>query len=64
MTNDARCTREIKSRISMAQVALNKKDLFASKMYLSVIKKLVQSCICSIALNGAEHRKLLKVDHK
>ena len=65
MTNDARCTREIKWRISMAQVAFNKKKaLFTSKMDLSVMKKLVKRYICSMALNGAEIWTLRKVYHK
>jgi hypothetical protein len=33
ITNDARCTREIKSRIAMAKAAFNKKKtLFSSKL--------------------------------
>jgi len=56
---------EIKSRISMAQVAFNKKKaLFTSKMDISVMKKLVKRYICNIALNGAETWKLWKVYHK
>jgi hypothetical protein len=31
ITNDARCTREIKSRIAMAKAALNKKKTFHQK---------------------------------
>jgi hypothetical protein len=30
VTNDARCTREIKARIAMAKAAFNKKTLFTS----------------------------------
>jgi hypothetical protein len=30
ITNDARCTREIKSRIAMPEAAFNKKILFTS----------------------------------
>jgi hypothetical protein len=34
ITNDARCTREIKPRIVMAKAAFNKKTLFTSKLDL------------------------------
>ena len=49
ITNDARCTWEIKSRISMANAAFNKKKtLFISKLGLNLRKKLVkcQKCVC------------------
>jgi hypothetical protein len=50
LTNDARCTREIKSRIAMAKAAFNKKmTLFTSKLDLNLRKKLVKCYICSIA---------------
>jgi hypothetical protein len=39
--SDARCTRDIKSRIAMAKAAFNKKTLFTSKMDLNLRKKLV-----------------------
>jgi hypothetical protein len=43
ITNDARCTREIKSRIAMAKAAFNKKkNLFTSKLDLSLREKLVK----------------------
>jgi hypothetical protein len=32
ITNDARCTHEMKSRIAMAKAAFNKKTLFTSKL--------------------------------
>jgi hypothetical protein len=55
ITNDARCTREIKSRIAMAQVASSKKkNLFASKMDLDSRMTLVRCYIWSVALYGAE----------
>jgi hypothetical protein len=44
ITNDARCTREFKSRIDMAKAEFNKKkNLFAKKLDLNLIlrKKLV-----------------------
>jgi hypothetical protein len=43
ITNDARCRREIKSRIVMANAAFNKKKtLFAGKLDLNFGKKLVK----------------------
>jgi hypothetical protein len=64
MTNDARCTREIKSRIAMAKAAFNKMTLFTSKLDLNLRKKLVKCYIWSIALYGAETWTLWKVDQK
>jgi hypothetical protein len=43
MTNNARCTHEIKSRIVMAKAEFNKKTLFTSKLDLNLRKKIVQS---------------------
>jgi hypothetical protein len=44
--NDARCTREIKSRIAMAKPAFNrKKTLFTSKLDLTLRKKLAKCCM-------------------
>jgi hypothetical protein len=63
ITNDARCTREIKSRIAMAKTAINKKkNLFTSKLDLNLRKKLVKCYIWNIALNGAEKWTLRKMD--
>jgi hypothetical protein len=43
VTDDARCTREIKSRIAMVKSAFNKKKtLFTSKLDLNLRKKLVK----------------------
>jgi putative lipoic acid-binding regulatory protein len=65
ITNDARCTREMKSRIAMAKAAFNKKkNLFSSKLDLYLSKKLVKCYIWSIALYGAETWILRKVDQK
>jgi hypothetical protein len=65
ITNDATCTREIKSRIAMAKAAFNnKKNLFTSKLDLNLRKKLVKCYIWSIALYGAETWTLRKVDQK
>jgi hypothetical protein len=53
--NDARRTREIKSRIAMAKAAFNKKKtLFTTKLDLNLRKKLVKCYIWSIAFYGAE----------
>jgi hypothetical protein len=55
ITNDARCTREIKARIAIAKPTFNKKKtLFTSKLDLELRKKLVKCYIWSIALYGAE----------
>jgi hypothetical protein len=65
ITNDARCTREIKSRIAMAKAAFNKKKpLFTSKLDLNLRKKLVKCYIWSTALYGAEMWTLRKIDQK
>jgi predicted ATPase with chaperone activity len=65
ITNDARCTSEIKSRITMAKAALNKKKaVFTSKLDLKLRKKPVKCYIWSIALYGAETRTLCKVHQK
>jgi hypothetical protein len=61
------CTFEIKSRISLAKVALNKKNaLFISKLDLDLGKgkKLVKCYIWSIALYVAETWTLRKIDQK
>jgi hypothetical protein len=64
ITNDASCTREIKSRIAMAKAAFNNKTLFTSKLDLNLRKNLVKCYIWSIALYGAETWTLWKVDQK
>jgi hypothetical protein len=58
LTNDGRCTCEIKSRIDMTKTALNKKGvLFTIKMGLN-------GYILNIVLNGAETWTLRAVDQK
>jgi len=47
VTNDARCTREIKSRIAMEKASSNKKILFTRKLGLNV--NVVKCYIWSIA---------------
>jgi hypothetical protein len=63
LTNDGRCTCEIKCRIAMAKAALNKKTaLFTSTLDLELRKKLVKCYIWSIALCGTETWTLRAVD--
>jgi hypothetical protein len=65
IANDARCTREIKSRIAMAEAAFDKKKtLFTTKIDLNLRKILVKCYIWSIVLYGAETWTLQKVDQK
>jgi hypothetical protein len=55
LTNDGRCTCEIKSRIAVVKAAFNKKRaLFTSTFDLKLWKKLVKCYMWSIALYGAE----------
>ena len=55
LTEDVRCTCEIKSRIAMAKAAFNKKqNLFTSKLDVNLRKKLMKCYVWSIALCGAE----------
>jgi len=65
LTNDGRCTREIKYRVVMAKAAFNKKKThFTSKLDLNLRKKLVKCYIRSMALYGAETLTLRAADHK
>jgi hypothetical protein len=53
LTNDGRCTCEIKCRTAMAKAATNKKrNLFTSTMDLELRKKLVKCYIWSITSYG------------
>jgi len=45
ITNDARCTREIKSKIATAKTEFNKKTVIASTLDLNLRKKLVKCFI-------------------
>ena len=55
LTNDGRCTCEIKYWIAMAKVAFNKKRAFlTSTLDLELRKKLFKCYIWSIALYGGE----------
>jgi len=65
LTNDGKCTCEIKSRIATAKAACNKKRaLFTSTLDLKLRKKLVKCYIWSIALYGVETWMLRAVDQK
>ena len=55
LTEDGRCTCEIKSRIAMKRDAFSKKkNLFTSKLDLNLRKKLVKCYVWSTALYGAK----------
>jgi hypothetical protein len=65
LTNDGRCTCEIKCRIALAKAAFKKKrTLFTSTLNLELRKKLVKCYVWSIALHGAETWTLRAVDQK
>jgi len=65
LTNDGRCTCEIKCRIAMAKAEFNKKRaLFTSTLDLELGKKLVKCYIWSLALYGAETWTLRAVHQK
>jgi len=65
LTNDGKCTCEIKCRIATSKAAFNKKrTLFTSTMDLEFRKKLVKCYIWSIALYGTETWTLRAVDPK
>ena len=65
LTDDERCTCEIKSRIAMAKAAFKKKkSLFTSKLDLNLRKKLVKCYVWSMAVYGAETWTLRATDEK
>jgi hypothetical protein len=65
ITNNAACTREIKSRIALAKATFNrKKILFTIKFDLNLRKKIAKCKIWNIALYDAETLTLRKVDLK
>jgi hypothetical protein len=65
ITNDARNTWGIKTRIVIAKATFNKKKtLFTSKLDFELRKKLVKCYIWSIALYGAGTWTLRKLDQK
>jgi hypothetical protein len=65
ITNDKRCTHEIKCRIVMVVARFNNNKAFStSKLKLNLMKKRVKCYIWSIALCGALTRVLWKVDQQ
>jgi len=65
LTDDGRCTCEIKSRIAMEKATFNKKkNLFTSKLDLNLRKKLVKRYVWNMALCGAETWTLWATDQK
>ena len=65
LTNDGRCTCEIKCRIAMGKAAFTKKRaIFTSTLDLELRKKLVKCYVWNIALYRAETWKLRAVDQK
>jgi len=65
LTDDGRCTCEIKSRITMAKAAFNKKkNLFTSKLHLNLRKKLVKYYVWNMSVYGAETWTLRAKDQK
>ena len=64
-TNDARCIREIKSRIGLSKAAFRKKKgLFTRKFHLHLRKKLVECYVWITDLYGAGTWTLRKADQK
>ena len=65
LTNDGRCTCEIKCRIATAKAAfIKKRTHFTSTFDLEVRKKLVKCYVWSMALYGAETWTLWALDQK
>ena len=65
LTNDGRCTCEIKSRIAMAKAAFNKKTaFFTNTLDLKLRKKQVKCYNWAVGLHGAETWTLRAVDQK
>jgi hypothetical protein len=65
LTNNGKCTCEIKSIIAMEKAEFNKKKaIFTNILDLKLRKKLVKCYIWSIALYGAEFWTLRAVDQK
>ena len=65
LTNDGRCTCEIKCRIAVAKAAFSKKrTLFTSTLDLELRKKLVKCYVWSNTLYGAETWTPRAVDQK
>jgi hypothetical protein len=65
ITNNARCIREIKSKIAMEKTAFSKKKtVFTNKLDLNVRKELMKCYISSTALYGVKTCRLRKIYQK
>jgi hypothetical protein len=64
LINDAIHTHKIKSRMSRATAAFNKKTVFATKMDLNLRKKLIKCYVWNIILYGAKTFTCQKVNQK
>ena len=64
ITDNVKCTYEIKSRAGMTKAAINKKVFFTSKLDLNLRTYLVKCFFLSTAVCGAEIWTLQKVDQK
>ena len=64
ITNDARHTRNMKTRFAMAKAAFNKETLFTSKLHIHLRKTLVKCYILNTAMHGAETWTFQKVGQK
>jgi hypothetical protein len=65
LTNDKRCTCEIKYRIAITEPAFNKRRAsFTNTLILELRKKLVNCYVLRIALYGAERWSLRAVDQE
>jgi len=64
LTNDRRCTCEIKSRIAISKAAFNKKRTLLTSTLDLKLRKNVKCCIWGITLYGAETWTTRAVDQK
>jgi hypothetical protein len=66
VTNDAGCTREIKSRIDITKAALNmrKRLILTRRLYLNLKKKLIKCHFWFIVRYGAENWTPWKLNQK
>jgi hypothetical protein len=59
ITDDARCTREIKSRSAVAKIEFNKKNVFFSNLFLDLRQE--HSFACCWNLDTSENRSKIRV---
>ena len=64
ITNDARCTQEVKSRISIANAFQQEEGSFRQKFGLNLRKKQLECRVSSIGLYGARTWTLRKVHQR